>query len=102
MPAAGKSYAAAIRCISGSTTCRTGAVHLSHAEATPKNQFRREKTMRIHWTAIAGMAVMLSTASHAQTNRLAAAAEAMGATTLNTIQFTGSGNVFSFGQAFEP
>jgi len=58
--------------------------------------------MRIHWMAIAGMAVMLSTASHAQTNRLAAAAEAMGATTLNTIQFTGSGNVFSFGQAFEP
>ena len=58
--------------------------------------------MRIHWMAIAGMAVMLSTASHAQTNRLGAAAEAMGATTLNTIQFTGSGNVFSFGQAFEP
>jgi glyoxylase-like metal-dependent hydrolase (beta-lactamase superfamily II) len=58
--------------------------------------------MRTHWAAIAGMAVMLSTASHAQTNRLAAAAEAMGATTLNTIQFTGSGNVFSFGQAFEP
>jgi len=58
--------------------------------------------MRIHWMAIAGMAVMLSTASHAQTNRLAAVAEAMGATTLNTIQFTGSGNVFSFGQAFEP
>ena len=58
--------------------------------------------MRIHWTAIAGMAVMLSTAGHAQTNRLSAAAEAMGATTLNSIQFTGSGNVFSFGQAFEP
>jgi glyoxylase-like metal-dependent hydrolase (beta-lactamase superfamily II) len=58
--------------------------------------------MRIHWTAIAGLAVMLSTASHAQTNRLAAAAEAMGATILNSIQYTGSGNVFSFGQAFEP
>jgi len=58
--------------------------------------------MRILRTAIAGMAVMLSTASHAQTNRLAAAAEAMGATTLNSIQYAGSGNVFSFGQAFEP
>jgi glyoxylase-like metal-dependent hydrolase (beta-lactamase superfamily II) len=67
-----------------------------------KNNSAGEKTMRIHWTAIAGLAVMLSTASHAQTNRLAAAAEAMGATTLNSIQFTGSGNVFSFGQAFEP
>jgi glyoxylase-like metal-dependent hydrolase (beta-lactamase superfamily II) len=52
--------------------------------------------------AIAGMAVMLSTAGQAQTNRLTAAAEAMGATTLNSIQYTGSGNVFSFGQAFEP
>ncbi len=58
--------------------------------------------MRIHWTAIAGIAVMLSTASHAQTNRLTAAAEAMGAATLNSIQYTGSGDVFSFGQAFEP
>src|SRR5580700_5919734 len=58
--------------------------------------------MRIHWTAIAGLAVMLSTAGHAQTNRLTAAAEAMGATKINSIQFTGSGNVFNFGQAFEP
>ena len=70
--------------------------------ARTKNNSKGEKTMRIHWTAIAGMAVMLSTASHAQTNRLSAAAEAMGATTLNSIQYTGSGNVFSFGQAFEP
>jgi glyoxylase-like metal-dependent hydrolase (beta-lactamase superfamily II) len=58
--------------------------------------------MRMHWTAIAGLAVMLSTAGHAQTNRLTAAAEAMGATKINSIQFTGSGNVFNFGQAFEP
>jgi glyoxylase-like metal-dependent hydrolase (beta-lactamase superfamily II) len=58
--------------------------------------------MRILWTAIAGTAIMLSTASYAQTNRLTAAAEAMGATALNSIQYTGSGNVFSFGQAFEP
>ena len=58
--------------------------------------------MRIQWMAIAGTAVMLSTASHAQTNRLAAAAEAMGAASLNSIQYTGSGNVFSFGQGFEP
>jgi hypothetical protein len=57
--------------------------------------------MRIHWTAVAGMAVMLSTASHTQTNRLAAVAEAMGATTLNSIEYAGCGDVFSFGQAFE-
>jgi glyoxylase-like metal-dependent hydrolase (beta-lactamase superfamily II) len=58
--------------------------------------------MRIHWMAIAGMAVMLSTAGHAQTNRLTAAADAMGAAGLNSIRYTGSGNVFSFGQGFEP
>ena len=59
--------------------------------------------MRIHWTVIAGLAVVLSTAEpRANEDRLAAAAEAMGAAKLNSIQYTGSGNVFSFGQAFEP
>jgi glyoxylase-like metal-dependent hydrolase (beta-lactamase superfamily II) len=58
--------------------------------------------MRMHWIVIAGTAVMLSTPSQAQTNRLTAAAQAMGATSLNSIQFSGSGNVFSFGQGFEP
>ena len=57
--------------------------------------------MRMYWTVIAGVAV-LATPIHAQTNRLAAAAEAMGAGSLNAIQYTGSGSVFSFGQAFEP
>src|SRR6059058_5086154 len=57
--------------------------------------------MRLHWTAIAGLAV-LATPAYAQQDRLAAAAAAMGATNLNSIQYTGSGNVFSFGQAFEP
>ena len=58
--------------------------------------------MRIHWTLIAGLAVALATPSLAQTNRLTAAAEAMGATSLNSIQYTGSGSVLGFGQAFEP
>jgi len=56
----------------------------------------------MQWTVIAGLAVMLATPSQAQTNRLAAAAEAMGAASLNSIQYTGSGSVFSFGQGFEP
>jgi glyoxylase-like metal-dependent hydrolase (beta-lactamase superfamily II) len=56
----------------------------------------------MHWTAIAGLAVMLATPSQAQTNRLAAAAEAMGATGLSSIQYSGSGLLFGFGQAFEP
>src|SRR5258707_14205724 len=59
--------------------------------------------MRMYWTLVAGLAVVLSAPSHAQQRTgLAAAADAMGAATLNSIQYTGSGNVFSFGQAFEP
>jgi glyoxylase-like metal-dependent hydrolase (beta-lactamase superfamily II) len=57
--------------------------------------------MRIHWTVIAGLAVVLPTPSQAQ-NRLEQAAAAMGAASLNSIQYTGSGNVYSFGQGFEP
>ena len=40
--------------------------------------------------------------AEAQTNRLAAVADAMGATNLNSIEYKGSGLVFSFGQAYEP
>src|SRR5258708_13710631 len=58
--------------------------------------------MRMQWTVITGLAVMLATPSQAQTSRLTAAADAMGAVTLNTIQYTGSGVLFGFGQAFEP
>src|SRR5262252_10551480 len=59
--------------------------------------------MRMHQIAIAGLAVALSIPSHAQQKTgLAAAAEAMGAVSLNSIVYTGSGDFFSFGQAFEP
>jgi glyoxylase-like metal-dependent hydrolase (beta-lactamase superfamily II) len=59
--------------------------------------------MRMYWTLVAGLAVVLSAPSHAQQRTgLAAAADAMGAASLNSIEFTGSGNVFSFGQAYEP
>src|SRR5712672_1983675 len=59
--------------------------------------------MRMHLTVIAGLAVVLATPSHAQQGAgLAAAAYAMGATSLNSIEYTGSGLVFSFGQAYEP
>jgi len=58
--------------------------------------------MRTRWMIVAGLAVAMTTPSQAQTNRLSAAAEAMGATNLNSIQFIGNGSVFSFGQAYEP
>jgi glyoxylase-like metal-dependent hydrolase (beta-lactamase superfamily II) len=59
--------------------------------------------MRMHGTVIAGLALMLSMPSHAQQSAtLQAAAEAMGANRVNTIEYAGSGEVFSFGQAYEP
>ncbi len=59
--------------------------------------------MRKYSMLIGAIAVVLSTPGFAQQRSgLAAAAEAMGATSLNSIEFTGSGSVFSFGQAFEP
>jgi glyoxylase-like metal-dependent hydrolase (beta-lactamase superfamily II) len=58
--------------------------------------------MRLYRTLIAGLAVMLCAPAHAQQSRLAAAAEAMGVANLKTIEFTGSGSVFNFGQAYEP
>ena len=57
--------------------------------------------MRLHCAVIAGLAVALSTPSQAQ-NRLEQAALAIGAASLSSIQYTGSGSVFSFGQGFEP
>jgi glyoxylase-like metal-dependent hydrolase (beta-lactamase superfamily II) len=59
--------------------------------------------MRIYWTLVAGLALVLPAPGHAQQRTgIAAAAEAMGAASLNSIEFTGSGYVFSFGQAYEP
>src|SRR5215813_10768862 len=59
--------------------------------------------MRMYWTLIAGWAVVLPAPGHAQQQTgLATVAEAMGAASLNSIEFTGSGFVFSFGQAYEP
>src|SRR5258708_9007477 len=59
--------------------------------------------MRMRWAVMAGLAVVLATPSHAQQGTgLASVAYAMGATSLNAIEFTGSGSVFNFGQAYEP
>ena len=59
--------------------------------------------MRMYWTLVAGLVVLLPATGQAQERgALAAAAEAMGAANLNSIEFTGSGYVYSFGQAYEP
>jgi glyoxylase-like metal-dependent hydrolase (beta-lactamase superfamily II) len=58
--------------------------------------------MKMHWAVVAGLALALAMPTGAQQNRLDAAAEAMGAAKLNSIQYSGSGSVFGFGQAYEP
>src|SRR6516225_7811964 len=73
-----------------------------HSDQSLDRIFRREATMRINWTVIAGVGIVLATPSHGQQNRLEQAATAMGAASLNSIQYRGSGNVYSFGQAYKP
>lgn len=59
--------------------------------------------MRTLKPAIVGIAVtMLISGCTQQRTGIDAAADAMGATDLNSIQFTGSGFVFGFGQAYTP
>jgi glyoxylase-like metal-dependent hydrolase (beta-lactamase superfamily II) len=58
--------------------------------------------MNVRLAIVAGLIVASATHCEAQTNRLAAVADAMGATNLNSIEYKGSGLVFSFGQAYEP
>src|SRR5262245_29142458 len=54
-------------------------------------------------TVTVSFVLAMASASHAQDGgRLAAAATAMGAANLNSIEYTGSGQVFGFGQAYEP
>lgn len=54
-------------------------------------------------TVMVAFVLAIASASHAQDGgRLAAAASAMGAANLNSIEYTGSGQVFGFGQAYEP
>src|SRR5215468_4512308 len=54
-------------------------------------------------TMMVALALVMASASQAQEGgRLAAAASAMGATSLSSIEYAGSGLVFGFGQAYEP
>jgi glyoxylase-like metal-dependent hydrolase (beta-lactamase superfamily II) len=50
----------------------------------------------------AGLALAVAMSGCAQQPRLEAAAEALGAAELNSIQFTGNGTHYAFGQAYEP
>jgi glyoxylase-like metal-dependent hydrolase (beta-lactamase superfamily II) len=52
--------------------------------------------------SVVGVALAIAVSGCARPTGLAAAAEAMGATQLNSIQFSGSGSNFAFGQAAAP
>jgi len=58
--------------------------------------------MRTISTAVAGIILMLVTTGCGQPTGVAAAADAMGATTVNSIEYSGSGSTFAFGQAPSP
>ena len=58
--------------------------------------------MRSISTLAVGVVLAVATAGCSRPTGVAAAAEAMGATNLNSIQFSGSGSNFAFGQAAAP
>jgi glyoxylase-like metal-dependent hydrolase (beta-lactamase superfamily II) len=62
--------------------------------------------MRMLWVGVAGMAALMAVAgcNQAQEEKtgIAAVADAMGTTDLNTIEYSATGSLFGFGQAFLP
>jgi len=58
--------------------------------------------MRTMTALLAGIALAIAVSGCSRPTGIAAAADAMGATTLNSIQFSGSGSNFAFGQAYTP
>jgi len=58
--------------------------------------------MRTMTALVAGLVLAVALAGCSRPSGAAAAADAMGATTLNSIQFSGSGTSYAFGQAYTP
>ncbi len=58
--------------------------------------------MRIMTALVAGLALAIAISGCSKPTGAAAAAEAMGATNLNSIQFSGSGSNYAYGQAYSP
>jgi len=58
--------------------------------------------MRSMTALLAGLALAVALAGCSQKTGVAAAADAMGATNLNSIQFSGSGTNYAYGQAYTP
>jgi glyoxylase-like metal-dependent hydrolase (beta-lactamase superfamily II) len=58
--------------------------------------------MRTVTALVAGLALAIAFSACSRPSGAAAAADAMGATSLNSIQFSGSGTNYAFGQAYSP
>src|SRR5437762_3948949 len=58
--------------------------------------------MRTMTALVAGLALVVAVAGCSTKTGVAAAADAMGATNLNSIQFSGSGTNYAYGQAYTP
>ena len=58
--------------------------------------------MRTMTALVAGLALAVAVSGCSRKSGVAAAADAMGATNLNSIQFSGSGTNYAFGQAYTP
>ncbi len=58
--------------------------------------------MRMHWAAILALSAVLHGCTQPQKTGLAAVSDAMGATKLTSIEYSGSGSNFGFGQAYLP
>ena len=58
--------------------------------------------MRTMTALVAGLALAIAFSACSRPSGAAAAADAMGATSLNSIQFSGSGTNYAFGQAYSP
>ena len=58
--------------------------------------------MRTMNALIAGLVLAVAVSGCSRPSGAAAAAEAMGATSLNSIQFSGNGTNYAFGQAYTP
>ena len=58
--------------------------------------------MRTMAALVAGLVLAVAASGCSQPSGAAAAADAMGATNLNSIQFSGSGTNYAYGQAYSP
>jgi glyoxylase-like metal-dependent hydrolase (beta-lactamase superfamily II) len=79
---------------------RSNRIHI--ASSAVRADIEKERIMRTISTLVVGVGLTIAISGCSRPTGLAAAAEAMGATGLNSIQYSGSGTHYAFGQAYSP